>query len=109
MYDKRPYFRNISADVDVVGTYRPVNIAVDRDTDPFEVLARFGPYFARVLANARSKHYGVRPVRGGGHCSDLGPKAMHIDVDRQNGCRVPTRPMLKQNPHIAGKAARERE
>ena len=109
MYDKRPYFRTILADVDVIGTYCPVSLGVDRNTDPLEVLARIGPYFARVLANASRKYHGVCPVRGGGHCGDLRPKTMKIDIDRQDGCRVPTRPMLKQFPHIAGKAARERQ
>ena len=57
-----------------------------------------GPYFARVLANARRKHHGVRPVRGGGHCSDLRPKAMKIDIDRQDGCRVPHAPDAEAAP-----------
>ncbi len=109
MYDKGPYLRTISADVDVFGTYRPIGVRVDGQTDPFEVLAHTGPYFARVLANTRREHHGVRPVRGGGHCSDLRPKAMKIDIDRQDGCRIPTHPMLQQLPHVAGKAARERK
>ncbi len=94
MYDKRPYLRTDSADVDVVGTYRPIGIGVERNTDPFEVLARIGPYFGRILANARSKNHGVRPVSRGGHCSYLRPKAMNIDVQRQSCCRVSMGPML---------------
>ena len=82
MYDKRPYFRAILADVDVIGTYCPVSVGVDRNTDPLEVPARIGPYFARVLANASRKYHGVGPVRGRGHCSDLRSKAMKIDIDR---------------------------
>ncbi len=34
---------------------------------------------------------------------------MNIDIHRQNGCRVPTRPMLKQLPHITSEATRERK
>jgi hypothetical protein len=109
VYDERPYFRTISADVDVVGTYRPVGIGVERYTDPLEMLTRVCPYFARVLAYAPSKYQCVRPVGGGGHCSDLRPKAMNIDIHRQIGCPVAARPMLKQLPHIAGEAARERK
>ena len=29
MYDKRPYLRTVSADVDVVGTHRPVGVGIE--------------------------------------------------------------------------------
>jgi hypothetical protein len=35
VYDKRPYIRTISADVDVVGTYRPVGFCIESNTNPF--------------------------------------------------------------------------
>ena len=107
MYDKRPYLRTVVADVDVVGTYRPVHFGVEGDTHPLEVLARGSPYFARVLANARRKHHGVRPIRGGGHCGDLRPKTMKVNVHRQNGCWVSTHTAFQQLAHIAGNATRE--
>ena len=64
---------------------------------------------SRVLADARRKDHGVSPVRGGGHCCDLRPKTMKIDIHRKNGRRIPTRPMFQQLPHIAGQTTRERK
>ena len=107
MYDKRSYLRAGRADVHVGDTYRPVRLGVEGDPGPLEMLACSGPYFARVLANARREHHSVCPVRGGRHCCDLRPKTMKIDVHRENGRRVPTRPMFQELTHIAGKTTRE--